>query len=34
MKLFQRIFATFCMVIICGIFVASFAFWVIQNRLS
>lgn len=34
MKLFQRIFATFCMVIICAIFVASFSFWVVQNQLA
>ncbi|WP_304334755.1 cell wall metabolism sensor histidine kinase WalK [Conchiformibius steedae] len=34
MRLFQRIFATFCMVIICAIFVASFSFWVVQNRLA
>lgn len=34
MKLFQRIFATFCMVIICAIFVASFSFWVVQTRLA
>ena len=26
MKLFQRIFATFCAVIVCAIFVASFSF--------
>lgn len=31
MKLFQRIFATFCAVIICAIFVASFSFWLVQN---
>ncbi len=34
MKLFQRIFATFCMVIICAIFVASFSFWVVQTQLA
>lgn len=34
MRLFQRIFATFCMVIICAIFVASFSFWVVQTRLA
>lgn len=34
MKLFQRIFATFCMVIICAIFVVSFSFWVVQTRLA
>lgn len=34
MKLFQRIFATFCAVIICAIFVASFSFWVVQNTLA
>ncbi|MDO4878094.1 MAG: HAMP domain-containing sensor histidine kinase [Neisseria sp.] len=31
MKLFQRIFATFCAVIICAIFVASFSFWLVQR---
>lgn len=31
MKLFQRIFATFCAVIICAIFVASFSFWLVQQ---
>ena len=31
MKLFQRIFATFCAVIICAIFVASFSFWLDQQ---
>lgn len=31
MKLFQRIFATFCAVFICAIFVASFSFWLVQN---
>ena len=34
MKLFQRIFATFCAVIICAIFVASFSFWLVQNTLA
>ncbi|MDO4641433.1 MAG: HAMP domain-containing sensor histidine kinase [Neisseria sp.] len=34
MKLFQRIFATFCAVIICAIFVASFSFWVVQNTVA
>lgn len=34
MKLFQRIFATFCMVIILAIFVVSFSFWVVQNRVN
>lgn len=34
MKLFQRIFATFCMVIICAIFVASLSFWVVQKKLA
>lgn len=34
MKLFQRIFATFCLVIICAIMVASFSFWIIQERLN
>ena len=34
MKLFQRIFATFVMVIICGLFVASFSFWLIQSRIN
>ena len=34
MKLFQRIFATFCMVIVLGIFIASFSFWVMQSRLN
>ncbi len=34
MKLFQRIFATFCAVIICAIFVASFSFWVVQNTFA
>lgn len=34
MKLFQRIFATFCIVIICAIFVASFSFWLVQNTLA
>lgn len=34
MRLFQRIFATFCMVIICAIFVASLSFWVVQKRLA
>ncbi|SSY80923.1 sensor histidine kinase [Alysiella crassa] len=34
MKLFQRIFATFCMVIICAIFVASFSFWLVQTQLA
>ncbi|WP_107688549.1 sensor histidine kinase [Neisseria wadsworthii] len=34
MKLFQRIFATFCAVIICAIFVASFSFWVVQNTIA
>lgn len=34
MKLFQRIFATFCLVIICAIMVASFSFWIIQQRLT
>lgn len=34
MKLFQRIFATFCAVIICAIFVASFSFWLMQNTLA
>ena len=33
MKLFQRIFATFCMVIICAIFVASFSVWLLQTRM-
>ena len=33
MKLFQRIFATFCAVIICAIFVASFSFWLVQNTI-
>ena len=31
MKLFHRIFATFCAVIICAIFVASFSFWLMQQ---
>ena len=34
MKLFQRIFATFCIVIVCAIFVASFSFWLVQNTLA
>ncbi|MBF0804641.1 MULTISPECIES: ATP-binding protein [Neisseria] len=34
MKLFQRIFATFCAVIICAIFVASFSYWLIQNTIA
>lgn len=34
MKLFQRIFATFCAVIICAIFVASFSFWLVQNTMA
>ena len=34
MKLFQRIFATFCAVIICAIFVASFSFWLVQNSIA
>ncbi|ULJ66501.1 sensor histidine kinase [Wielerella bovis] len=34
MKLFQRIFSTFCLVIICGIFIASFTFWLIQSRMN
>lgn len=34
MKLFQRIFATFCLVIICAIMVASVSFWFIQQRLN
>lgn len=34
MKLFQRIFATFCAVIVCAIFVASFSFWLVQNTLA
>ncbi|WP_373740324.1 ATP-binding protein [Neisseria sp.] len=34
MKLFQRIFATFCAVIILAIFVASFSFWLVQNTLA
>ena len=34
MTLFQRIFATFCVVIICAIFVASFSFWLVQNTLA
>ncbi|MDK4612878.1 HAMP domain-containing sensor histidine kinase [Kingella kingae] len=34
MKLFQRIFATFCMVIILAIFVASFSFWLVQERIA
>lgn len=34
MRLFQRIFATFCMVIICAIFVASLSFWVVQKKLA
>ncbi|WP_373823491.1 ATP-binding protein [Neisseria dentiae] len=34
MKLFQRIFATFCAVIICAIFVASFSFWLVQNTIA
>lgn len=33
MKLFQRIFATFCAVIVCAIFVASFL-WLVQNTLA
>ena len=31
MKLFQRIFATFCAVISCAIFVASFSIWLGQQ---
>lgn len=34
MRLFQRIFATFCMVIVCAIFVASLSFWVVQQKLA
>ncbi|ROV54054.1 sensor histidine kinase [Neisseria chenwenguii] len=34
MKLFQRIFATFCAVIVCAIFVASFSFWLVQDTLA
>ncbi|MCQ9325649.1 HAMP domain-containing sensor histidine kinase [Neisseria dentiae] len=34
MKLFQRIFATFCAVIICAIFVASFSFLLVQNTIA
>lgn len=34
MKLFPRIFATFCAVIICAIFVASFSFWLVQNTIA
>ncbi|ORF06308.1 two-component sensor histidine kinase [Snodgrassella alvi] len=34
MKLFPRIFATFCAVIVCAIFVASSSFWLVQNTLA
>ena len=34
MRLFARIFATFCAVIICAIFIASFSFWLVQNSLA
>lgn len=34
MKLFQRIFATFCAVIICAIFVASFSFRLVQDKIA
>lgn len=34
MRLFQRIFATFCMVILCAIMVASFVFWVVQEQFN
>ena len=34
MKLFHRIFATFCMVIILAIFIVSFSFWLIQEKLA
>lgn len=34
MRLFTRIFATFCTVIVCAIFVASFSFWLVQNSLA
>ncbi|MCF7529733.1 HAMP domain-containing sensor histidine kinase [Neisseria lisongii] len=34
MRLFQHIFATFCAVIICAIFVASFSFWLVQSTLA
>ncbi|MDO4434440.1 MAG: HAMP domain-containing sensor histidine kinase [Alysiella sp.] len=34
MKLFQRIFATFCLVIICVIAIASFSSWFIQQRVQ
>ncbi|WP_037588246.1 HAMP domain-containing sensor histidine kinase [Stenoxybacter acetivorans] len=34
MKLFQRIFTTFCAVIICAIFVVCFSFWLVQNILA
>ena len=34
MKLFQRIFLTFFFVIIAAIFVASFSFWLVQDRVA
>ncbi|MDF7676752.1 HAMP domain-containing sensor histidine kinase [Neisseriaceae bacterium ESL0693] len=34
MRLFSRIFATFCTVIVCAIFIASFSFWLVQNSLA
>ena len=34
MKLFQRIFLTFFFVIIAAIFVASFSFWLVQDRMA
>lgn len=34
MKLFQRIFATFCAVIVCAIFVASFSVWLVQSTVA
>ncbi len=33
-RLFYKIFAIFCLVIICAISVASFSFWVVQNTVN
>lgn len=34
MRLFQRIFAIFCIVIVCAMMIASFAFWVVQEQFN
>lgn len=34
MKLFQRVFFTFCTVIICTVFFVSFGLWAVQTRMS